>query len=380
MNKTRRRNLLFPALLALAASGRANAQSSSVEIWMRAFIPDPQHSGPAAQQYIVPNPSGAGSMVRLLAAGSNTPNLCFATDHRGFDAGTTATARLETRFTLQLQAGAGAVQPQSARTKASVTRKLNCTNGTLLEQGMGSVDRDHIGVPAVAGDVVQVAGQVDGRNLLTPLGSLGPAIDYSFDFQWKPETSSLTASLTYGSFPAFEVYARQPGGLWVSVLQQLPTGTPWALGANGFGINLVHQVVSVTVTGAAGKWQSSAPENRFGLEISWGKVRWTETNSAGAVLAREVSVKELPDGTFRIERSNDAEVLAFLGFQPSLRAEILAKNPQPSFMILTLSSSGLRGDWHGLSVTKDANARLKDLFQPGTKPPKSFAFSRVLAR
>lgn len=366
------------ALLLLATSGRAQAQSASVEIWLRAFIPDKAHAGPA-QPYITPNPGGSGSIVRLLATAPNVSNSCFATDDRGFDSGNGSSSRLETRFTIRLASAAGVVTPRTARTKASITRKLSCDDGSVLDQRQGSVDRDHIGVPAVANGTVQVAGQIEGRNLLTPLGSMGPAIDYSFDFQWKPETASLTASLSYGSFPAFEVYARQPGGPWMSVLQTTPTGSPWALAADGFGINLVHQVATVTVVGASGSWRAAPPERRFGLDISSNTVRWSETNAAGVVLTRNVPLTELPDGSFKIERPNDDAVLAFLGFQPSLRAEISNKNPKPSFMILKLDGAKLRGDWSGLSVTKDANAHLKELFQPGTKPPKPFDFSRASA-
>jgi hypothetical protein len=379
----RRRKWNLPAAAALAvlssASGRVRAQSSSVEIWMRAFIPSPQHAGTAAQPYVVPNPSGAGSLVRLLAATSEFPNQCFATDHRGFDATSQSTARLDTRFSIRLLAGTGtaAVLPSVTRTTASITRKVNCASGVLLQEGTGSVDRDTVGVPSVANATVQVAGQIQGRNLLTPLGGSGPSIDYSFDIQWAPETASLTTRTTHGSFPAFEVYARQPGGVWVAVQQQLPTGTPWSLGGDSFGLNVVSAVSTVTIAGARGAWKTPLPERRFALEVSWGKAKWTEMNAAGATLTREVELKELPDGTFRIERPNDAGVLAFLGFQPSLRAEILARNPRPSFMILTLIGSALRGDWNGLMVTKDSNARLRELIQPGSRPPRSFAFVRA---
>lgn len=370
--------LLLGLAAAIAFPHQAHAQSTSVEVWLRAFIPDPQHAGPAAAQ-IVPNPTGAGSMVLLHAATPALPNLCFATDHRGFDSTSSSTARLETRFSLQQQ-GATARVTAGPRTTASVTRKLSCTAGTLLQQMAGSVDRDHLGAPAVAAGTVQVIGQAQGRNLLTPAGALGPAIDYSFDLQWTPKTATLKASLTYGSFPAFEVYARQPGGPWVTVLRQLPTGAPWQLAGSGFGLNTLNQVVTVNVAGANGVWesQSPAPARRFALEISWGKAVWSETNATGTVLAREVALEELPNGTFRIQRPNDAEVLAFLGYQSSLRAEILARNPQPSFMILSLDGANVRAEWNGLFVTKDANARLKDLFQPGTRPFTPFTFTRRL--
>ncbi|NOK32240.1 hypothetical protein HMI49_03340 [Corallococcus exercitus] len=344
---------------------------------MRAFIPDPLHAE-GGEGFIVPRPnSSAGSLVRLRDADSAL-NMCFATDDRGFSTDKTSTSRIETRFTLGLSAdGKGTVTPARGRTIAMQTSRVDCATGSTIEQKLGSVDRDNLGEPTVADGVVQVAGQVQGRNVLTPLGASGPAIDYSFDIQWKPATSTLTASINIGSFPAFEVYARRPGGSWVPVVRQFPAGKPWMLTGDSFGLFFGRKVETVTIPGLTGKWQSPPPESRFALEFNGDRVRWSERSAVGVVLTREVALRELPNGGFRIERPNDAEVLAFLGYQPSLRAQILARSPNPSFMDILWEGDDFRGEWNGLVVTKDAKAQLKEVVQPGGRPAKSFSFVRV---
>jgi hypothetical protein len=367
----------FCAVL-LLSSQYLQAQSNSVEVWMRAFIPNPANAAQGAG-HIIPMPNGAsGSLVRLLPFGPSVPNECFATDDRGFSNSGGSTSRLETRFTLSLASdGTPTVLPAQNRTTAGMTRKVDCATGETLLQHPGTVDQDFVGAPAVADGIVQVIGQAQGSNILSLAGKLAPAVDYNFDIQWKPSTNTLVASISFGSFPAFEMYARQPGGSWVSVIQQLPTGRPWNLGGDGFGLNTERRSVTVNVPGITGRWQSPAPQRRFTVEFRGAQVRWSERNTAGAVLTRDVPIRELPDGTFRIERPNDAAVLDFLGFQPTLRGQILARNPQPSYMILSLSGAELNGDWYGLLVTKDENAQLKELFQPGTRPPTRFLFARV---
>jgi hypothetical protein len=217
-------------------------------VWLRAFIPSPAAAGKAGT-YIVAVPDAAiGSVVRVRDAENATFNLCFATDNRSFSTAGTSTARLETRFTITpTSSSAATVAPSASRTSAATTKKVDCSTGAILAQAPGSVVRDHIGTPAIADGTVQVIGQVEGRNVLTPAGNSGPAIDYSFDIQWKPSTSTMTSAVTYGVFPAFEMYARRPGGAWVAVMQHLPTGPPWKLAGDSFGINSEREVKTVHI-------------------------------------------------------------------------------------------------------------------------------------
>jgi hypothetical protein len=226
----------------------AFAQLKPVEIWMRAFIPSPAAAGQAGGYIIAVPVAAVGSMVRLRNVDPKAVNLCFATDNRGFSNTSTDSARAETLFTITPTSSTTAtVTPAANRTTAAVTKKIDCSNGAVLEQGPGKVVRDHIGAPAIADGTVQVIGQVEARNVLTPLGDSGPAIDYSFDVKWQPSSSKLTVAITYGVFPSFEIYARRPGGQWVSVMQRAPAGLPWQLGGDAFGVNSVREVQTATL-------------------------------------------------------------------------------------------------------------------------------------
>ena len=243
-----RRVVILSILLAfLWLMPALHAQSQAVEVWMRAFIPNTDNAGQAAS-YVVKVPSPVGSVVRLRNVDATAANLCFATDNRSFSTTSTATARSETAFTITpTSPNAATVTPAQNRTTVAVTKKVDCATGAVLKQAPGKIALDAIGAPAVAAGVVQVIGQVEARNVLTPLGDFGPAIDYSFDVKWQPSTGTLTVDVTYGVFPAFEVYARRPGGEWVTVMQRLPTGLPWQLGGDSFGVNTTREVKTAKI-------------------------------------------------------------------------------------------------------------------------------------
>lgn len=373
MEKSMKIRLSLILLLIFTASATNRAQSNSVEIWMRAFIPNPANAG-AASSYILPTPSG--SLVRLVPS-SSFPIQCFATDHRGFGENASDTSRVETRFVLSLSStGAGSVVPPSKPSTAAITKELNCSNGSFIRQAPGNIYRDAMGAPAAASGVVQVLGQITATNVLTPLGTLGPSIDYSFDFQWKPSTSTLTTSITVGSFPAFEIYARQPGGTWKAVLKHKPTGPPWLLGVDGMGIQVVRYTDTSVIPRLSGIWESGPPENRFVLEFTGNKVMWSEKNPDGQVLKKESNLTYLVDGTIKIERANTDDVLTHLGFQSALRAEILARGPQNSFMLLTPNADKLTAAWNGLIATKTPAGKLDQLIQPGVRPAKIYQMSQ----
>jgi hypothetical protein len=215
-------------VLSMPTTSRADVADGAVEIWIRAFIPNKANAAKAAD-YIVPRPNSPGqSIVRLLPTDKlpdrATP-ACFVTDNRGFSAEAGTTARLETRFTLTPVTGGGKVTPASARTTAASTVEANCSTGAQVATAPGEVVRDTIGNPAVADGIIQVIGQV------------APTIDYSFDFRWSPGNKQLKASVSYGSFPALEVYARAKGTNWKLVMRHSPTGSPWNLAGDALGIN-----------------------------------------------------------------------------------------------------------------------------------------------
>jgi len=377
-----------------------NAQSNSIEIWIRSFIPDAAHAG-AATKNILKNSGGSGNIVQvipkeiplvgpLIAAvvptscfDPDADRICFITDNRGFSSDPATTARTDTKFTLTFNGnGTATVTPTSGRTTTGLTKRLNCATGAVLQEKAGHVDLDALGAPAVAGDVVQVIGQISATDQLVPCAPVffTPSADCSFDLKWNRATTELTVDFTFGVFPAFEIYARQPGNAWIPVFQQLPLGEAWQLAGDGLGFKIAttHQTFSVKIPALAGKWQSSDPDHRFAFEINGSKLIWTEQNATQVKLTREVPMVDQGNGNFRIERANDDDVLNFLGFaQKSLRDEILSKNPLPSFISFRKEGETLRGEWNGLIVTKLPNGHLNDLVQPGIRPPKLFSFSQI---
>lgn len=368
-------------LLVLLISFRSFGQSNSIEIWIRAFIPNPENAG-GGSGYILALPSG-GSAVKIHNVDPSIPlsNICFLTDNRGFSDKTNVTSRLETKFRISLNGdGTGKVTPVQYRTISEITKEVDCDTGAILAQKMGSIDMDVVGAPAVADGVVQVVGQVRGTNLLTPLGAAGPSINYDFDLKWNPSTSTVVAAINIGSFPAHELYARQPGGRWVPIFQQLPVSKPWTLGFLGgspFGITQSRIVTTKVIPGIMGNWQTPAPEKRFTLEFVGKKVKWTERSPSGATLTKEVDMMEISDGKFKIERANTEDVLKFLGFQPTLCSEILARGPNPSFIMLNFDGDIFTCEWNGLIAIKGTNAHLQELVQPGVRPPKIYNLNQI---
>lgn len=219
----------------------ALGQVGALEISIKAFIPDPANAG-NAKDNIVATPNGnGGSMVSFAG-------FCFKTDNRGFSNDPAASSRLTTSFMINPTSGTtAAIIPDEGRTIAAITNRLKCDDGSAIASKQGVVDRDAIGNPAVADGTIEVIGQVTGTNILTPAGDAGPSIDYSFDLQWNPTTATLTAKVNFGSFPAFEMYARQPGGPWISIVQQLPTKTPLSLAGDAFGINTERSEVTLVI-------------------------------------------------------------------------------------------------------------------------------------
>ena len=236
--------LLLTGMTITVIPARADPPLGAVEIWIRAFIPNPASAGTAAS-YIFPRPgSPAQSLVRLIPSNQHPGPDCFVTDNRGFASSPGGTARAETRFTLSMSGNGGQVTPSNGRTTAAATVRANCTTGAQMAMAPGSVVRDVIGTPTAADGTVQVVGQVTAKNELAA-GGWGPSIDYSFDLQWTPGARRLRMAANYGSFPAFEVYARVQGGSWQTVIRHAPTGNPWNLALDGFGISFERDVQTV---------------------------------------------------------------------------------------------------------------------------------------
>lgn len=369
-----RSHLLIIAMLTSSISFAADI--GSIELWIRAYIPDPAHSG-AAGGNIVPRPNDPDHSIVKVSLADKISLDCFVTDGRGFSSSDTQTSRLETKFKILPDGmSAATVVPSANRTKAAASTKVDCDTGAQLDHKNGLVNRDQIGAPAVAEGTIQVIGQAEGTNVI-PAGGFGPSIDYSFDVKWRPLTGNLTVALTYGSFPAMELYARVDSGPWTPVIQHPPSGSPWNLALDAYGVGSERNVQTATFSTLEGHWRTTDPERRFSIDVSKGVIKISEKNPTGTVLTRNADVRFNNDGTVQLNRPNDNDVLAFLGFQPTLRQEILSRGADPSFIKLSLDGQTLRADWSGLTVTKDEKAHLKEIIQPGSRPAKTFSVERA---
>lgn len=135
------------------------------------------------------------------------------------------------------------------------------------------------------------------------------------------------------------------------------------------------------IDAVSGTWTSTDTARRFTLKIEGTTCTWTERASGGRVLVRTVPVT-VEGGQARVYRPNDQEVLAFLDFQTSVIPDILARHPEPSFLILTPAggtekgSDMLTGEWHGVLITKDMKGKLKEMKQPREVAGKSYMLRR----
>ena len=125
-----------------------------------------------------------------------------------------------------------------------------------------------------------------------------------------------------------------------------------------------------------GDWTSTDAARRFRVRIRGDDCEWTEGAADGTSFVHRATL-ERSEGSAIGRRPNDEAALKFLGFQPSLRAEVLKRSPGPSYLKLRrVSAERIDAEWFGLLVTKDAQARLKELFPPGSQPGKPMTFTR----
>jgi hypothetical protein len=132
---------------------------------------------------------------------------------------------------------------------------------------------------------------------------------------------------------------------------------------------------SVTLPVLDGTWESDDAQRRFLLKIRGASAVWTERDAVGGELTRQLPIW-FGDDAATISRANDAEVLTFLGFQPELREQILARAPIPSFITLSIDDQALLAEWFGVLALRDRQGRLKTLVEPGARAPKRFRLQR----
>lgn len=125
-----------------------------------------------------------------------------------------------------------------------------------------------------------------------------------------------------------------------------------------------------------GVWKSTDTAKRWTLDFNENGCEWTETNAANQTLTRIVLLQRT-GAAWKVERPNDEEVLRFLGATDDVCAEILARNPNPSFMLLNVGDSTFPATWNGLKWTV-TGGHLDKFEQPGTTPGtvKQYNFER----
>lgn len=382
--------VLFLLMLLCGAADFAVGQTK-IHIYIRAFIPR-EHTGNPG--YVRPVPAEPGLFVipeptfilptippKCISTGGAD---CFLTDNRLFSDDVSASSRAGTEFVLVISGNNVTVEKADGRDiqRTGPTHKVICqTAADIVPPKSASTSSMHIGTPASAGGIVQIV--VDGR-ANNPLVTPSPDIKYSGTFTFDTRTNTLRFQGSTGVFPAYEAYAQLNGGPIVPVFQNTPGPSTTVCDLIDLGTGLQLRSVDTTVTlrdNLSGRWETTDADKRFLLEVTGTSGTWTERGTVnttpGATLVRTVSLA-FSSGKFRIERANDMAALTFANFQPqSLRDAIIAKGPSPSFITLTRSGDTLSAEFNGLRVTKNPNGTLKDLIQPGDRPPTAFTFRRL---
>ena len=124
-----------------------------------------------------------------------------------------------------------------------------------------------------------------------------------------------------------------------------------------------------------GKWDSDDDAMRFSLELDGTNGKWTERSPTGAVLTRDVTVRQI-DGQLRIYRENDDQTVKFL-FREPLRAQILMLNPHSSYLVLSRDGEAVTGKWFGLKASTNGDV-VTGISQPEVQPGTVFTFSRQI--
>jgi len=128
---------------------------------------------------------------------------------------------------------------------------------------------------------------------------------------------------------------------------------------------------------AYGDWTSTDGARRWRLLLGLENGVWKETNATGASVERPARVARLSERSFRVERDNSDEVLAFLGARDSVRRTLLQRGVRPSYMILTRNGpTSFAAQWFGLRWTLDAQGNLNGVVQPGDAPGAPFTLAR----
>ena len=364
-----------PLCLASAAAIGQPTAPVDVHVWAKAFIPKDHPTNPGyirpvpgrPGKFMIPGPSIPGTNGPLPWVGS-----CYNTNDRAFSNSPDAEAKLTTgaRFTTDGSTVTGFTPEKPASPN---TRQYNCATGAVTCEKAPDTSGLVVDAPVATAGRVRVRMRAEGTNPCVDVpAALTPAIKYDLTFEVDPPTGYASVTGAIAKFPSYEVYAKV--GAWpaVTLLTESPApgSTAWSL--------LFDRTVNKSVRYAVldGVWKSSDPGARFTLTIAGDQVQWSERSATGQTLVRNATLTRTPGKGYRLERANDSGTLAFLGFSPSIQSAVQAAGPQPSFLDLRLNGDRMEGQWNGILVIKDAQAKFKELKQPGSTPPKPYTFGK----
>ena len=197
-----------------------------------------------------------------------------------------------------------------------------------------------------------------------------------------PETEKALAAessaIWQGAFARIRALVEKNGGAVVDGLEpQVSTLVSW----NDVAKSL-HQP-KVAWQDMDGLWQSIEKEKRFAIQFHGlsAPAEFIERNRKGKELRIpvmvQVQVTPGPKGgtTYILERPNDSkDVLTFYEFGLAIQSDIIAAKPKPSRLALTRSGDKLKGEWQGLTISRDAAGRLAGIKQPGTVKGRIYEF------
>jgi hypothetical protein len=127
-----------------------------------------------------------------------------------------------------------------------------------------------------------------------------------------------------------------------------------------------------------GSWTSKDAQARFRLVIhpGFGTCELVERGRGGRELSRTVLMTSTESGDgWKVERSSvDPEILEFLGFDATARAQIIAAAPPPSFLAFNRKGGGLKAQWNGFIVERDGKGAIAAIKSPGAFKPKEYEF------
>ena len=285
-------------------------------------------------------------------------------------------------------------QPESGASKYFIVFCARKTDNPIAKPGHAFVVWGK--EDAAAGMSSQIAFGFYPKNDISTDAILGTDVPGSIlNEATKPETSSLLTSriivrvdkstfeksqlqINIWRTADYNLYAKNCISFARAVADEIGIrGTPTDVGQ--FPADYFSAFVVGAQSAFGGNWRSNDAPKRFALKINGPNIEWTESSSTGGVLVKNVQPAISSTGiAVRVERQNTDDVLQFLGFSnPTLRAEIIARNPEPSFLLLRRVDDTLAVEWHGLLVKKLANGHLESIVQPSQMPAKSFVFVRA---